>query len=586
MATTRFASMPNVSLPRTKMGVSFTHPTSFTHGKVFPIFNAFVQPGDSFKLDLSALIRMSTPIAPIFGNIEFKAHSFFVPMRLLWEHTEEFFGENTTSAGPQTTEYTIPAAQFGYDTSHSPVVEGVSHYLGKPLHKSGATVPSSPVYASVLPERAYWLIINEYYRRQQLEAPIQVDTSDDGYARLDDRHESGGVIVTDHIFDRDCWTTSKKDDYFTTATISPQYSADPVLLPLGDFAPLAFNYENNDSAPYKMGALQDGHDLTPANKQIYFGYKTGALGTDGIFYGYSQTDGGLKVQNPNDGIMTNPLPALDGAFQTNIVADLTSATAASVNEVRLAFATQRFLERDLYGTRYPELIKAHFGVTSSLAILERPQLLYKASQYINIQQVLSTAGADTSVTTKLGQPGANSVTAFKAPIIHNAFDEFGILMILCETKFNRLYSQGLNKFDLKRTKFDFYFPEFATIGDQAITQAEIYALDDTQFKLTDVFGYQEAWAEYRYFPDRVSGKLDPQSEAGFNYWTLADDYTASSVDGINASFIKEDRAALARALVTGSEGPDYIGDFAVTGTMIRTMPLYSIPGLVDHVGGR
>ena len=162
MATTHFSSLPNVAMPRTKMGVNFTHATTFMHGDVWPVFSAFVQPGDSFKLDLSALIRMSTPTAPIFGNIEFKAHSFFVPMRLIWEHTAEFFGENTESAGPQTKEFTIPAAYYGLDAKSTAKVQGLSHYLGKPLKlRSGAYISAGHApLVSVLQERAYWLIVN------------------------------------------------------------------------------------------------------------------------------------------------------------------------------------------------------------------------------------------------------------------------------------------------------------------------------------------------------------------------------------------------------------------------------------------
>ena len=588
MATTHFADMPNISLPRTKMPLNPTHSTSFKHGRLIPLFSIFVQPGDSFHLDIASLIRMSTPKYPIFGNISVHVHSWFVPMRLVFDKTEEFFGENKTSKGPQTEDIKLPSMKFGKlgtggvpDSKTFGAVGSISHYLGKPLATgTHSALTFAGIDVNVLKERAYCLIWNDGYRAQQFQDPMLVYTGSESKIAA---FPNG----TEVDFSTECLRVNKKFDYFTSVTQSPQYSANPVELPLGEYAPLGFLYDTSDDdlKYYQPHAYDDINGWTSGSNGMYSSYAIGlvagkdALHNTGVF---GVDDGVDYIKKGVDG--TEDAFSLNN-FRTNAIVNLSEAVAANVNTIRTAFSLQRYLERDNFGTRYPEIIKAHFAVTSSLAILQRPQLLKKASFSINVSQVLTTAESDDRA---VGQPGANSVTANRSDIVDNAFDEFGFLFVLLETKHDQLYSQGLDAFDLKLSKFDFYFPEFASIGDQAIKNKQILATygSDGAFDPEGVFGYQEAWAEYRYMPDRVSGLLDPNAPQNLSFTNLGLSFGPSEVNGVNGEWLYESRQAITRALVSGETGPDYLGDFVLTGTMIRTMPLYSIPGLVDHVGGR
>lgn len=589
MATTHFADMPNVSLPRTKMPVNTTHATSFQHGRLIPLFSTFVMPGDSFHLDIASLIRMSTPKYPIFGNISVHVHSWFVPMRLVFDKTEEFFGENKTSKGPQTEDIKLPSMKFGKlgssgtpDATTFAAVGSISHYLGKPLATgTHAATTFAGIDVNVLKERAYCLIWNDGYRAQQFQDPMLVYTGSESKIAA----FPNGTEVN---FSTECLRVNKKFDYFTSVTQSPQYSANPVELPLGDYAPLGFIYSNDDdeSQFYQPNAYDDVDGWTEGSNGKWSGYTLGLVAGSEANYNAGvfgvDSSGADYIKKGVSGTENNFTLS---KFRTNAVVNLSEAVAANVNTIRTAFALQRYLERDNFGTRYPEVIKAHFGVNSSLAILQRPQLLKKASFAINVSQVLTTAESDDRA---VGQPGANSVTANRSDIVDNAFDEFGYLFVLLETKHDQLYSQGLDAFDIKLSKFDFYFPEFASIGDQAIKNKQILATygSAAAFDPEGVFGYQEAWAEYRYMPDRVSGLLDPNAPSNYSFTNLGISFGPTEVNGVNGEWLYESRQAIARALVSGDAGPDYLGDFMLTGTMIRTMPLYSIPGLVDHVGGR
>lgn len=405
MANAHFSRMPNISIPRTKMKNHFPHKTSFNFGKLVPIDCFEVLPGDTHKLRLSSFIRMSTPIAPIMDNIYCYVHAFFVPMRLVWEHTEEFFGANKTTAGPQNSVYLIPRRSLYLD---GVTVGSVSHYLGKPLTAAN----SSKIFyglANILKERCYYLIASEWYRAQQVQNPVLLNKSDNNAIGT---LNGANLYTSSQVLD-----VCKQFDYFTSCTTMPQYGTG-VTLPLGSYAPVVAQTSlHNMSNPLKLGV-------------------SGVSGGD-VQTGFMELKSG-EVGPGNKSGMSSVTYKLD---RSNLVADLSAATAATVNELRYAFAVQKYLERSNFGSRFFEMLAAHYGVTSPDARLQRPEYLGGKRFAINIQQVLSTADYAAGTGTKVGATGANSVTVDISNLFTKGFVEPGYVMVLLSTKQDHTYSQ-------------------------------------------------------------------------------------------------------------------------------------------------
>ena len=538
------SSMPSVAIPRSRWIQEFNHSTSFLHGQIIPLDCFPVLPGDDYTVKKAAQeIIMSTPIVPIMGNIKVKVCAFFVPMRLLWENTEQFFGANKTSAGPQTGSYNIPNESV-YATGVK--TDSVSHYLGKPIVPHDASKLSFG-RVSVLKERGYWMIWDSWYRAQQLQAPFIMNTGNSG--------SIGTIGGTNKNLGSSPANCCKQVDMFTAATLSPQYGA-AVALPLGSYAPI----------------IPDTTQLIPGEIKFkpYLNGTTGKLQTAAqnltgqtvIFEGDSGS-GDLQVAS------------------TNLIADLSNATAAKVNDIRYAFQLQKYLERANYGSRFFEVLAVHYGITSPDSRLQRPEYLGGKTSPLSIRTVMSTAGYDVSVNQKVGQPGACSITMIDlSGLFSKGFVEPGYVYILCSTNHERSYSQGLLQEDTKFSRWEIYSPEFANLGDQEIKNKHLMLTGDASDEQT--FGYQGHWDEYRYRRNRVSGLLDPAASGALSYWTLAEKFT--SRPSLSASFIEENRDCLSRCLVTGATGPDYISDVYIQYQTTREMPMYAIPGLIDHFG--
>lgn len=543
------ASNPSIAIPRSRFLQEYNFSASMFHGDLVPLDCFEVIAGDDFTVKRAAKeIIMSTPIAPIFGNIKLKVCAFFIPMRLVWEHTEEFFGANKTSAGPQQTTYLIPRSSIFLRGIPK---YSVSHYLGKPYCQYDTSKGNNGYgLVSHLKERAYWLTWSEWYRAQQVQAPFILNKADvtpgSGlpyyFGTL-----NGQPVYHDHL----CAKVLKQYDIFTAATISPQYGS-AVELPLGTFAPLTGS----------IGfATVDGADLPSGLQNVNASAVSGApIGDVELF-----TDNGV------DGIKA----------VHNLVADLSSATAAKINDIRYAFQLQKYLERSNFGTRFFEVLAVHYGVTSPDSRLQRPEYLGGKSAPIVVRTVLSQAGYEASSGQKVGQPGASSITYVDlSGLFSKGFVEPGYVLILASTNHERVYSQGLLQEDTKFDRFEFYSPEFNNLGDQAIKNKHIMLTGDASDE--QVFGYQGHWDEYRYRLKRVAGDLDPNVPNALDFWTLAEKF--SSRPSLSASFIEENRDNLSRALVTGSTGPDYIFDFFCEYQATREMSMYAIPGLIDHFG--
>ena len=578
MSNSHFAKFPQINLPRSRMKLEFNHKLSMMHGYLTPIDCFPVVPGDTHVMKkIASLVHMSTPIVPFMDNIDMYVRCFFIPLRLLWRGSsvddnsfEKFMGANK-GAGYQQTVPVFPACNFlatdaGYTKNAQNLRLNLSHMLGKPVQTFRTVNTDSysdivgPKALSVLKERGYYFIWNEYFRAEQLQGEEPVDYGD-GFV------VSGGginfnmarVLLTDAntVVQSTgyCWNhilkkVNKKHDFFTSCTIAPQYGPS-TLLPMQGDAPI---YIENKSNSDPIDALEAIYPTAGVGSTTYQQLAAGS-GNKAFLAGMDTTQGGVGP----------------------VYADLSQATAASINSLRFAFAVQRYLERSNYGSNhFYEILAVHYGVTSPDARLQRPEYLGGFHYRINVDQVLNATGKTDTDQTQLGQKGAVSVTADRHFGFEKGFVEPGYIYILAYTKQDRTYSDMVLTEDIKTNRFEFYSPEFANIGDREVLRFEL----DGKATSDDVFGYQEAWAEYRYRPSRCSADLNPSVSGSMPYWTLADSYAL--VPQLGSSWIEEDRTAVARALVTGVNGPDFLCDWYYEDYAARLMPVYSIPGLIDQ----
>lgn len=570
--SSKLSTMPNIPIPLSRFHQDFNHSFSMFHGDVVPVDCFEVIPGDKFSYNPAELVRMSTPTVPIMGNIECYLHAVFIPLRLIWDDAEKFYGDpsnhdtisSITPVDPTT--ILIPGLSYNYlNRGGSPLAfkHSVSDYLGKQDINAAFTAASMNASAitawintnsiSCLKERAYCVAWNDHFRPSLMVPPVLVNkgSSDVNGSRVgSESFTTGSAVSLKYGFKP--FKCFKKYDYFTANTLSPQFGSS-VALPLGTSADIMMKTPTLASGETSGLLASFAADTYPRN-----------LSTDGIRLNYPGNPGSTS-----------------GSVQ--LYADLQNATAATVNQLRYAFQVQKYLERSNYGSKFFEILNAHYGVTNPDLRLQRSQRLGSHKFYINVSQVLST---NESSTVNLGETGAVSVTGDKCSLFTAKFDEPGYVMVLMCTKYDRNYSSGFLREDLKSNRFEFYSPEFANLGDQSTMKLELALKDssNTLYSFADKFGFQEHWAEYRYRKNIVSGEL--KVGQGLDVWTLADDFESVAAADLvpGYGFLKEDRDALSRCLLTGSAGPDYIVDYRADIIATREMPLYSIPGLIDHFG--
>lgn len=569
-SNSRFAQAPQVDIQRSTFDRSSGHKTTFNAGKLVPIYVDEVLPGDTFEMKTSAIIRGSTPIFPVMDNANLDIYFFFVPNRLVWDHWKEFNGENTTSKWEQTVEYSIPQMAPPLSTGTIPTAgweKGtLADYMGIPTQVGPGASQTNPEYTvNHLPFRAYCLIWNEWFRDQNLQDPVLIDTGD---SQTNGRHliPEGNSITFENqaaLQGANLLPVNKYFDYFTGALPEPQKGPD-VLLPLGNTAPIITNQSPNSILP-QYGVTFKSDQFTEVGKTHNL-----SIQVTGQKYGKMVADNSstttLEAQN---------------AVPNNLIADLGNATAATINELRLAFQLQKLYERDARGgTRYIEIIKSHFGVTSPDARLQRPEYLGGERIPINIDQVIQTSGTMEG-TTPQGNTGAYSLTGNQGSYFKHSFVEHGYVLGLACVRTEHTYQQGLEKIWNRKNRFDFYWPALANIGEQAILNKEIY-LQDSKAMNEEAFGYQEAWAEYRYKPSRVSSAFRSNIATGsLDAWHYADYYEALPV--LSAEWVQETYKNVDRTLAVQSTLEDqYIADFWFKCKCTRPMPIYSIPGLIDH----
>ncbi len=572
-----FSLLPSAEISRSTFDRSHSVKTSWNVGDVVPFFVDEVLPGDTFQVKSSKVVRLQTLLTPFMDNIYLDTYYYFVPNRLVWKHWKQFMGENTESAWVPQTEYSVPVIK---SPDGGFAVGTIADYMGIPTG-----VPNLEVNA--LPFRAYALIMNEWFRDQNLQDPLVIP---------DDDATVQGVNTGDQITDIAKgglpFIAAKYHDYFTSALPSPQKGPD-VLIPVSNP-----KVSLSGSAPVVTGANIDPSLFTVADAGHY--ERMRALSSDKSYKSSSdflssgvaaagstyRPDGSLSVGQVGTGsgiIPANLYARLDGSS-----VDIGSGVMASINQLRLAFQLQKLYERDSRsGSRYIELLKSHFGVTSPDARLQRPEYLGGNRVPINVNQVIQQSGTESSGTPQGNVAAMSLTTDVNYDFVHS-FVEHGFVIGVMVARYDHTYQQGLERMWSRKGRFDYYWPALANIGEQAIKNKEIYAQGSAKINPSsnkpyddEVFGYQEAWADYRYKPNHVTGEMRSSYSQSLDSWHLADDY--DSMPFLSASWIREDKNVVDRVLAVSSRLSDQLfGDIFIQNRTTRPMPLYSIPGLIDH----
>ena len=552
----QFVELPKAQIPRSVFTRSHSYKTAMPVSKLVPFFVDEVLPGDTFNLKTTILARLSTPIVPFMDNLYMRTFFFFVPNRLIWEHWEAMNGDQRS--GPTaSTDYLVPQA-----TIKNLAIGTLGDFLGLP------TGVSQNVSVSELPLRAISLIWNEWFRDENLQDAYNIDKNTEREF-VGDQAISASNVDNPLLYSSDCPPIAKFHDYFTSALPWPQ-KGPGVEISLGGSVPVT------GTADLLFGQSQI--QVTGANGSHSFNGSSWIPSPDTANQPYAVGFGAWTPTSnkPSQGGMTQV--KVTGALTNSaLTVDLSASTPISINDLRQAFQIQKLYERDARGgTRYTEILRSHFGVVSPDARLQRPEYLGGGKTRINVNPVQQTSATADGSGTPQGNLSAYAVAVDTGHSFTKSFVEHGWIIGFVVVQSDLTYQQGLNRMWSRKARFDYYWPVFAHLGEQAVLNKEIYvqgtAADD------EVFGYQERFAEYRYFPGIITGHMRSTSSTPLDVWHLAEKF--ETAPQLNSAFIQD--ATPIERVVAVTDEPPIILDAWFDLKCVRPMPVYSTPGLVDH----
>lgn len=550
-----FNQIPEMRASRTRFNRDQTILTTFDSGKLIPFYVDEVLPGDTFNVDTAAIIRMTTPKYPVMDDAFIDFYYFYCPNRILWDDFKQFMGEVEKTPWTPTKTYKVPEIQInGTENATAPAEGSILDYMGVP------TKIKRTFSINALPIRAYVMIWNEFFRDENVgNAAVWKSTSEDvSYQDTNDEDDVEGNLANAICGGR-CLPVNKFHDYFTSCLPYPQRGPE-VTLPMTGNAPIRLGNSKGEYQDF-AGTVEMIVGVTSASDKpgaLAYGKISGAPGEKKSmeFTGTERTTG----ENGTGGWM---------------YADLTSVTATTINDLRKAVAIQQYYEALARGgSRYREQVQALWNVVISDKTAQVPEYLGGGRYHVNINQIVQTSGQQTNADTPIGETGAMSVTPINESSFTKSFEEHGFVIGLCCVRHNHSYQQGLERFWSRKDRLDYYVPQFANLGEQPVKKKEIVLTGNTSDE--EVFGYQEAWSEYRMKPNRVSGKMRSNAKEPLDFWHYADNY--SKVPTLSQEWMAEGKQEIARTLIVQDE-PQFFGAIRVANKTTRRMPLYSVPGL-------
>jgi hypothetical protein len=555
-----FNQVPETHVSRTRFNRDQNILTTFDAGKLIPFYVDEVLPGDTFSVDTAAIIRMTTPKYPVFDDAFIDFYYFYCPNRILWDNFKRFMGEADDAPWTPTKTYKVPCIKIYNDKGGAarayPDTNSILDYMGVPagIIKKGET---GSVNVNALPIRAYVKIWNEYFRDQNIGNPALFNTGDEDtdYAAggANESEISEETLLKYAICGGYCLPVSRFHDYFSSCLPYPQRGPE-VTVGIAGKAPVRLTNINGEDTPDTIW-LNGSSSATP------------------------------KIQN-NNYLVEKPVKnaaqingaSASGSTDANIAAlaaDLSNVSGITINQLRQAFSVQHYYEALARGgSRYREQVRTLFGVSISDKTVQVPEYLGGGRYHVNINQIVQTSGQQGTSDTPIGETGAMSVTPINESSFTKSFEEHGFIIGVMCVRHNHSYQQGLERFWSRSDRLDYYFPQFANLGEQPVKKKEIMVTG----KKTDeeTFGYQEAWADYRMKPNRVSGKMRSNAEGTLDFWHYADNY--NDVPTLSQEWMNEGKAEIARTLIVQNE-PQFFGAIRVMNKTTRCMPLYSVPGL-------
>lgn len=536
---------------RTRFNRDQTILTTFDAGKLIPFYVDEVLPGDTFSVDTAAIIRMSTPKYPVMDDSFIDFYYFFCPNRILWDNFKHFMGEVEETPWMPTKTYTVPQIKInGKEDMPMPNERSILDYMGVP------TKIKKSFSINALPIRAYVKIWNEFFRDENVDnaAVFKTDDANINYSMygIEGQQEpTMEEVLLTAIKGGDLLPVNKFHDYFTSCLPYPQRGPN-VTLPLTGNARVQWSFSAQELQDYGIMTDNGAQHLIPASGNTLGAPKTNEdNGKPRVLLG--KDSGGVSMWVPME-------------------ARLDNATSATINQLRQAISVQQYYEALARGgSRYREQVQAIWDVIISDKTVQVPEYLGGGRYHVNINQIVQTAENDKS---PLGETGAMSVTPINESSFTKSFEEHGFVIGVCCVRHNRSYQQGLERFWSREDRLDYYVPQFANIGEQPVKKKEIVLTGDATDDQT--FGYQEAWADYRMKPNRVSGLMRSNATGTLDFWHYGDYY--EKVPTLSQEWMAEGKKEIARTLVVQDE-PQFFGAIRIANKTTRRMPLYSVPGL-------